>query len=396
MSALDDCHNIFDMREAARKKLPKGVFDFFDRGTEDEVALGNNRDAFNRIKLKHRALVDMTNRSMKTTLFGKPSSMPLAIAPTGVAGMCWYQGELELAKAAAAAGIPFTLATGSMTPMEDIAEKAPGRLWMQLYVWQKRELSYEIIERAKRAGFEALIVTVDTAVSPNREYNIKNGFQQPFRITTQGTIQMLKRPVWLAGVMGRYMMNGGIPKYENYPKHLQHSIRTDPSVNAVMRRDSLTWEDIRIFRKMWPGILMIKGVNRPDDALRAIECGVDGIIVSNHGGRNMDSAVASIDALPAVAEAVGEKATVLLDSGIRRGSDIAKALSLGAKAVLTGRATLYGTAVGGQAGAAKAISVIRKELDNTMVYVGANTVDEITPDILFGDRASNSATHFVG
>jgi len=395
MASLDDCYNIFDLREAARKRLPRGVFEFFDRGTEDEIALGNNRAAFEKLKLKHRALIDMTHRSMQTTLFGKPVSMPMAIAPTGVAGMCWYHGELELAKAAAAAKIPFTLATGAMTPMEEIAEKAAGRLWMQLYVWEKRELSYELINRAKNCGFEALIVTVDTAVSPNREYNAKNGFHQPFRMTTKATLDMLSRPRWMASVLARYAMHGGLPKYENYPKHLQHSIRTDPNVEKVMRRDSLNWEDIKIFRKMWPGILMIKGVNRPDDAVKAAEYGCDGIVVSNHGGRNMDSAVASMDVLPEIAEAVGEKATVLLDSGVRRGSDIAKALALGAKAVLTGRATLYGTSVAGEAGAAKAINVIRKELDTTMVYVGAKTVDELTPDILYGPRV-NSASGFVG
>lgn len=396
MASLDDCYNIYDLREAARKRLPKGVFEFFDRGTEDEVALANNRVAFERIKLKHRALVDMTHRTMATTLFGKPVSMPMAIAPTGVAGMCWYHGELELAKAAAAAKIPFTLATGAMTPMEEIAEKAPGRLWMQLYVWEDRKLSYELVERAKNCGFEALIVTVDTAVSPNREYNAKNGFHQPFRMTTKATLDMLTRPRWMATVLARYAMRGGLPKYENYPKHLQHSIRTDPNVNAVMRRDSLSWEDIKIFRKMWPGILMVKGINRPDDALRAAEHGCDGIVVSNHGGRNMDSAVASIDVLPEIADAVGDKATVLLDSGVRRGSDIAKALALGAKGVLTGRATLYGTSVGGQAGAAKAIDVIRKELDTTMVYCGCNTVEEITPDILFAPRGANSIASFAG
>jgi len=396
MNGLDRYYNVFDLRAAAKKRLPRGVFEFVDRGTEDEVALANNRAAFERLKLKHRALVDMSDRTMETTLFGKPWSMPLAIAPTGVAGMCWYHGELELAKAAAAAKIPFTLATGAMTPMEEVAEKAPGRLWMQLYVWHERKLSYELIERAKNAGFEALIVTVDTGANPNREYNPRNGFNLPFRLSTRATVDMMRKPRWLTTVMARYLMNGGLPRYENYPAHLRHSVRTDPAAHAVMRRDSLNWEDIKIFRKMWPGILMIKGVNRPDDAVRAVGHGCDGIIVSNHGGRNMDSAVASIDALPEIAEAVGDKATVLLDSGVRRGSDIAKALALGAKAVLIGRATLYGTAVGGQAGAAKAISVIRKELDNTMVYCGCNTVEEISRDILFGPRAVNTAAALVG
>jgi isopentenyl diphosphate isomerase/L-lactate dehydrogenase-like FMN-dependent dehydrogenase len=179
---------------AAKKRLPKGVFEFFDRGTEDEVALANNRAAFERIKLKHRALVDMTGRTMATTLFGKPTSMPMAIAPTGIAGMCWYHGELQLAKAAAAAMIPFALATGAMTPMEEIAEKAPGRLWMQLYVSQERKLSYELVERAKSAGFEALIITVDTGAMPNREYNARNGFNLPFRMSVRAAVDMARKP----------------------------------------------------------------------------------------------------------------------------------------------------------------------------------------------------------
>jgi (S)-mandelate dehydrogenase len=396
MAALDRCYNINDLRAAAQKKLPKGVFEFVDRGTEDEVALRNNRAGFERLKLKHRALVDVSGRSMETTLFGKPVGMPMAIAPTGAAGLCWYEGELELAKAAAAAKIPFTLATGAMTAMEKIARDAGGRLWFQLYVWKERKLSYELIERAKRAGFEALIITVDTIVPPNREYNAKNGFNLPFHPSVRALADMLGHPVWFASVLARYMTTIGLPRYENYPGDLKRSIRTNPSTGALMRQDSLSWNDIKIFRDMWPGILMVKGINRPDDAVKATEYGVDGIIVSNHGGRNMDSAVASIDALPEIAEAVGSKGTVILDSGVRRGSDIAKALALGAKAVLTGRATLYGTAVGGQAGAAKAVGLIRKELDTTMAYCGCNSVDELTSDILFGPRERNTLAELVG
>ena len=395
MAALDHCHNVFDLREAAKKKLPKGIFEFVDRGTEEEVALRNNRAAFERLKLKHRALVDVSGRSMETMLFGKPAGMPLAIAPTGAAGLCWYEGVLVLAKAAAAARIPFTLATGSMTSMEKLAKEAPGRLWFQLYVWKERKLSYELIERAKNCGFEALIITVDTIVSPNREYNAKNGFNMPFHPNVTAVTDMMRHPAWLTKVMFRYLTTVGLPRYENYPGKLKRSIRSDPATGEIMRQDSLNWDDIRIFRDMWPGILMIKGINRPDDAVKALGYGVDGIIVSNHGGRNMDSAVASIDALPEIAEAVGTKGTVILDSGIRRGSDIAKALALGAKAVLTGRATLYGTAVAGQAGAAKAVNFIRSELSNTMAYCGCNSVDEITTDILFGGRDRNSAADYI-
>ena len=393
MAALDRCYNIADLRAAAQHRLPRGIFEFVDRGSEDEVALRNNRAGFERIKLRHRALVDVSGRSMETTLFGKPVSMPMAIAPTGAAGLCWHEGELELAKAAAKAKIPFTLATGAMTSMEKIAEQAGpsvgGRLWFQLYVWNRRELSYQLIERAKAAGFEALIVTVDTIVSPNREYNARNGFLLPFHPTVRFTVDIMRHPTWAASVLLKYFTTIGMPRNENYPEPYRRRVSSAPDTFQVMRQDSLCWDDIKTFRKMWPGILMLKGVNRPDDAVKAIEYGVDGIIVSNHGGRNMDSAVASIDALPDIAEAVGDRGTVLLDSGVRRGSDIAKALALGAKAVLTGRVTLYGTAVAGAEGAGKAISIIRSELDKTMAYTGCCSVDEISTDIFFADSPGN-------
>ncbi len=375
MSALDDCYNVFDLRDAAKRKLPKAMFEFVDRSTEDEIALRNNRAAFEKIRLRHRALVDVSGRSTKTTLFGKEISAPMAIAPTGAAGLCWYEGELELAKAAAKMKIPFTLATGAMTSMEKIAREANFRLWFQLYVWKQRDLSYQLIERAKNNGFEALIVTTDTIVPPNREYNAKNGLDLPFTPTLRFTRDILQKPGWFANVLLKYLTTIGMPRNENYPEPYRRKIGDDPYRHEVMRQDSLNWDDIKIFRDMWPGILMLKGINRPDDALKAVSAGVDGIVVSNHGGRNMDSAAATIDMLPEIAEAVGDKITVLLDSGVRRGSDIVKAMALGAKCVLTGRATLYGTAVGGEAGASKAINIIRTEMDKTMAYTGCNRVD---------------------
>ena len=389
MSALDDCYNVFDLRDAAKGKLPKAVFEFVDRSTEDEIALRNNRAAFERIRMRHRALVDVSGRSTKTTLFGKEISAPMAIAPTGAAGLCWYEGELELAKAAAKMKIPFTLATGAMTSMEKIAKEANFRLWFQLYVWKQRELSYQLIERAKNNGFEALIVTTDTIVSPNREYNARNGLDLPFTPTLRFTRDILQRPVWFTNVLLKYLTTIGMPRNENYPEPYRRKVGSDTFRHEVMRQDSLNWDDIKIFRDKWPGILMLKGINRADDALKAVSAGVDGIVVSNHGGRNMDSAAATIDMLPDIAEAVGDKITVLLDSGIRRGSDIVKAVALGAKCVLTGRATLYGTAVGGEKGATKAINIIQTEMDKTMAYTGCNRVDEITTDIFFGDRESN-------
>jgi isopentenyl diphosphate isomerase/L-lactate dehydrogenase-like FMN-dependent dehydrogenase len=389
MTALARCYNIADLRAAARRRLPKGIFEFVDRGTEDEVSLRNNRAGFERIKLRQRSLVDVSKRTMQTTLFGKPMGMPLAIAPTGAAGLCWYEGELELAKAAAAAKVPFTLATGAMTSMEKIAREAGGRLWMQLYLWRERKYSYELVQRAERAGFEALILTVDTVVSPNREYNPRNGFSLPFHPSVRAVADMLAHPRWLTGVLTRYLATTGMPRYENLPEPFRRTITSDPSQSEITRQDTMTWEDVRRLRELWPRVLMVKGIMQPDEAVRAIECGADAVIVSNHGGRNLDSAMATIDALPAVVEAVGDRGTVILDSGVRRGSDIAKALALGAKAVLVGRATLYGTAVGGEAGALRALGLLRNELDKTMAYMACNTVDEIGPDVLYLPRDRN-------
>jgi (S)-mandelate dehydrogenase len=382
MTALARCYNIPDLRAAAHRRLPKGIFEFIDRGTEDEIALRANREAFERFKLKPHVMVDVSKRSPETTLFGRKITMPMAIAPTGAAGLCWFEGELALARAAARANIPFTLATGSITAMEKIARDAGGMLWFQLYMWRDRSLSYQLVQRAHKVGFEALLLTVDTAVSANREYNRRNGFELPFRPNIRALLDMTFHPAWLTSVMFRYLADRGMPRHENYPEAYRRAMGSDPTNRAAMQNDSITWEDIARLRDVWPGKLMLKGVQRADDAARAAEFGVDGLIVSNHGGRNLDSARPSLEALPEVVQAVGDRAAVLLDSGVRRGSDIFKAVALGAKAVLTGRATLYGTAVGGEAGAAHAIALLKAELDKSMAYTGCRTIGEIAPDIL--------------
>ncbi len=388
MPNVDRCLNVWDLRTAAQRRLPKGVFDFVDRATEDHLAVANNRSAFEHIKLRHRALVDVSGRSVATTLFGKPASLPMAIAPTGAAGLCWHEGELELAKAAAKAKIPLTLSTASMTPMEKIAAVG-GRLWFQLYVWKQRELSHQLIQRAHSNGFEALIVTVDLPVSANREYNSHNGFGLPFTPTLRFTLEIMRHPAWTGSVLMRYFSAGRFPRHENYPDAYQRSILSGVGSRDALRADLLAWDDVAKFRDMWPGVLMLKGVNRPDDAMKALNYGIDGIVVSNHGGRNMDTAAASLDVLPEIAEAVGDKMTLILDLGVRRGSDIVKALALGAKAVLTGRATLYGTAVGGEAGALRAINILKNEADKTMAYTGCRTVTEVSTDIFWGYRGGN-------
>jgi isopentenyl diphosphate isomerase/L-lactate dehydrogenase-like FMN-dependent dehydrogenase len=384
-------YNIADLREFARRRLPRGIFEFVDRGAEDEVSLRNNRAAFERIKLKPRVLVDVSRRSQEITLFGHRQKMPIAIAPTGAAGIMWHEGEIALARAAAAAGIPFTLATGSMTAMEKVAEQVGGRLWFQLYMYADRSLSHKLAERAKSAGFEGLVVTVDSPVFSNREYNLRNGFTLPLSYTLRNTTDVLAHPRWLLGVLMRYLLTTGMPCYENYPAEVKMKITARPMGRALKLNDSLTWDDVRVLRELWPRALMLKGILRPQDAVLAADCGADAVIVSNHGGRVVDGAVAPVEVLPEVVDAVGKRITVIVDSGFRRGSDVVKALALGAHAVFIGRATLYGTAVGGQAGAARAITILREEIDRTLALIGCNSVAELNPDCLVRPPAMDAA-----
>jgi isopentenyl diphosphate isomerase/L-lactate dehydrogenase-like FMN-dependent dehydrogenase len=314
--------------------------------------------------------------------------MPLVIAPTGIAGLTWFEGEYELAKAAAAAGVPFTLATGSNTPMEKITQEAGARAWFQLYMWREKELSYELVRRAAKAGFEALVWTVDIGHGANREHNLRNGFSTPYKVNARSVVDMLRHPEWLITVMGRYIAAGGMPEHANYPDKYRTSItqggeRKGGGKASALRADKVSWEDVDRLRDIWPGKLIIKGIMRVDDAQKAIEHGADAIVVSNHGGRNMDSAPPTIAVLPGIVAAVGDRAEVIVDSGVRRGSDIVKCLALGAKAVLTGRATLYGTAAGGQAGAEKALAILRNEMRRTMAYVGVQRASQINEEIVW-------------
>lgn len=387
-------YNIFDLRDIAQRRIPKGLFEFVDRGTEDEVALRNNRAVFDRIKFKPRTLVDVSGRSQEITLLGQRHKMPIAIAPTGTAGLLWHEGEIALARAAREAGIPFTLATGSMTAMERVAEEAGGRLWFQLYMWPDKSLSHKLVERARAAGYEALIVTVDGAVSGNREYNLRNGFTIPFTFTTKNIADVLAHPRWLFGVLARYVFTTGMPRYENYPSEIKYRVTARPMGRSQMKNDSLNWEDLKELRRMWPGLLMVKGIAHPQDAVLAADCGADAVIVSNHGGRNLDGSIAPLEALPDVVDAVGHRTTVIVDSGFRRGSDVVKALALGANAVLIGRGTLYGVAAGGEAGAARAIALFREEIDRVMALIGARTIEELGPEFLhFTDDGFRKALH---
>jgi (S)-mandelate dehydrogenase len=379
-SRLDWCYDIEDLRRIAKRRLPKGIFQFVDGGTEDWIARDRNREAFERLRLRTRALVDMSDRDLGTELFGSRIELPLGISPTGVAGLCWLHGELALAKAAAKAGIPFTLATGSITSMETVAQ-AGGRLWFQLYLWEERNLSYEMVDRAASLGYEALVVTVDQALGYLPNHNDRNGFSFPFRPNARALTQMLRKPRWLVNVLLRTILATGTPKNLNYPPQYQRMVTWRNDAPKPRWPQDMTWADIDRLRERWPGRLIVKGVLDAHDARLAVEHGADAVIVSNHGGRTMDSAITTIEVLPEVVAEVGDRTTVILDSGIRRGSDMVKALALGADMVMVGRPTLYGLAAKGQDGADKAIGILALEFERYLGYLGCRHVGELGPEI---------------
>jgi len=375
-------YNIADLRTMAKKVLPKGLFQFVDRGTENEYALQRMRAAIDRVAIRPKVLVDVSQRTQETQFFGVPSAMPLAVAPTGAAGLLWYDGEIEIARAAARMGIPFTLSTASIVSMERVAQEAGGRLWFQLYMWPERSMSYELIDRVKAAGYEALVVTVDTPVTPNREYNRHNGFTLPMRVNRRNAVDVACHPGWLLRVFMRYMLTTGIPSLENFPESLKRRLSQAPS---PIKCDSLCWDDLKEIRKRWHGPLIVKGILRPADAQQARDCGADGIVVSNHGGRNLDASIAPFAALPAILDQVRGQMEVMIDGGLSRGSDIVKALALGATGAFAGRAPLWGVAVDGEAGAYLALQILHEEVDRVLAFVGAPRLSDLDAGLLHLD-----------
>ena len=369
--------NVADARLAARRRLPRGLFDYVDRGSEDEVSIAGNRRKLDAIQLSPAVLVDVSQRSQAATILGQAQPSPLIIAPTAVAGLVWHDGEIALAQAAAAAGIPFCVSTQSITSIERIAAESGARLWFQLYVWKNRARTLALLDRAWAAGAETLVVTVDTAVTPNREYNIRNGFGIPLQPSVRAGVDLLLHPRWTAQVMLRALRTSGVPTYAHYPDEFRTRLgRASLSAEVNLATD-VTWDDVQILRRHWKGRLVLKGVLRVADALTACSLGVDAIVVSNHGARNLDAAPGPTDMLPAIASAVGERLEVLADSGVRRGADIARFVALGAKGVLVGRATLYGVAMGGAAGAGRVLQLLTQELHTTMGMLGARSLADL-------------------
>ncbi len=324
----------------------------------------------------------VASRSTECSLFGRPLKLPIAVAPTAVAGMLWHDGDVLSARAAAAEGIPYTLSTFSVTTLENVAHGAPGgRLWFQLYVLKDREHVRSLVRRAAAAGYEALVVTVDGNVAPKREYNAKNGFTMPVTFGPRFVADLALHPRWLFGVAARYQLTTGIPAIAH------HVTGAGMSKAALAQRNqadgSIDWDTVKELRDLFPGKLLLKGILHPEDARLAVDAGVDGIVVSNHGGRSLDSSIATIDALPDIVEAVAARIPVLVDSAFYRGSDIVKALALGASAVLVGRSILWGVASFGEPGVRHAIRILGDEIDRVMAQTGCTRVGEITREMLW-------------
>jgi (S)-mandelate dehydrogenase len=379
-----EAYNIEDLRRMAKRRLPRVAYDFLDEGSEENATLRTNREVFERIRLQPRTLVDVSARSQQVNIFGKTYRSPIGVAPTGAAGLYGFAADIALARAARDAGVPFVLSTASFEPLEKVArEAAGGSLWFQLYMSKDRESARNLVLRALDAGYEALIVTTDVPVIGNRECNLRNGFTIPFRLSLGNMLDGALHPNWLLGVFLRTLLDSGVPRFRNTDISVDGKIVAKPLLEFRARREALDWDDLRWLRELWPHKLFVKGILRVDDAVRAAECGADGIFISNHGGRQLDGAISPIEVLPEIRAAVGRKLMLMVDGGIRRGSDVVKALALGADMTFVGRAMLYGIAAGGEAGALHALKLLSSEVDRVLALIGCRSIDELDEKYLW-------------
>lgn len=372
--------SIEELRAIAQRRVPNFAFEYVECGSEDEVTRRWNRTVFESIRFIPDALVDTTSRHQQINLFDRESSSPLIIAPTGLNGMQRHRGDVLLARAAATAGIPFTLSTFSNVRLEELPADAGGRLWMQLYIMNDRSFARDIVGRAKSAGYEALVLTSDANVFGSREWDRRN-YRKLGKLTLRNLIDVACHPRWLLDVIVPH----GFPRFENVIDFLPPEPRSAAAGVAYLPqllRPDVTWNDLEWLRREWPRKLILKGVLNVADACRAADLGCDGIVLSNHGGRQLDGCVAPIEVLPEIARAVGDRLVVIVDSGFRRGADVVKAIALGAQAVMVGTATLYGLAAGGEVGVLHALGILSREVDRVLGQLGCQSLDELGPHML--------------
>jgi len=385
MPDLSRAVNIGDLRLAAKKRLPRAIFDFFDGGAEDEIALRDNRAAWERVRLKPRVLRDVSKIDMSCEILGGPSKMPLVVAPTGGIGIGWPGADVAIASAAAQYGIPYTLSTTSTATIEAVAEaNGGGRRWFQLYILYDRDFTDKLMQRAWAAGYEALVITVDLPVGGKRERDSHNRFTQPFRPGLGQVLEAFTKPDWAL----RILANGGLPTLENlrgFDHKKSESLQSISSSVGQNLDSAFDYTGLKRLRDLWKGKLLVKGVARADDAARIVELGADGIWVSNHGGRQLDSARATLDTLPEIVGAAGGKVPVLLDGGVRRGADVLKALALGANAVCLGRVPLWGLGSYGVTGVTRVLEIMQAEFVQAMLQTGCTRLSAINRKIVLAN-----------
>ena len=369
---VNRAHSIDDLRAMARRRLPNFCFEYIEGGAETEATLRRNRDVFDEIAFLPRTLVNVEHRNQSSTLLGQRTASPFMIGPTGYSGLMFREGDVQLASAAAAAGIPFVLSNASTVALEEVVQRAGGRVWMQVYMYRTRDFVAKLAERAQRANVEALVVTTDSAIYGKREWDLRN-YARPLALDWRNTLDVIAHPRWMMDVL----WPKGMPRFANLGDLLppgQDSVRGAASALAKELDPSLSWNDIRWLRDRWPGRLIVKGLLHPDDAAQAVSLGADGIVLSNHGGRQLDGAVSAMDVLPEVVDVAKGRLAIMLDGGFRRGADIVKAMALGADAVLLGRATTWGLAAGGREGVDRAIEILRTEVDRVIGLLGCGSV----------------------
>ncbi|SCC94761.1 L-lactate dehydrogenase, FMN-linked [Thiomonas sp. X19] len=370
---------IEDLRVLAKRRVPRMFYDYADSGSWTETTYRSNQDDFQRIKLRQRVAVDVDQRSLRSRMIGQDVAMPVALAPTGLTGMQHADGEILAARAAEKCGVPFTLSTMSICSIEDVAAHTKAPFWFQLYVMRDRDFIERLIDRAKAARCSALMLTLDLQILGQRHKDLKNGLSAPPKPTLANLLNLATKPRWGLGMLGTRRHGFG-----NIVGHVK-GVEDMGSLSAWTSQQfdpRLTWEDVAWIKKCWGGKLILKGVMDAEDAQRAADSGADALIVSNHGGRQLDGAPSSISALPAIVDAVGSRIEVWIDGGIRSGQDVLKAVALGAKGTLIGRAFLYGLGAQGQAGVEHCLNIIRNELDITMAFCGKTDIHQIDRGVL--------------